>query len=336
MTWFIQRSMSSSTATAVAHPNIAFIKYWGNIDALLRIPANSSISMNLADLSTKSMVKFDSSLRKDTLSINNVEMKGEGLSRVSDYLDIVRQIAGKNIYAEVKSTQNFPKSAGLASSASAFAALSLAATTVLGIELCERDLSRLARRGSGSACRSIPAGFVEWHAGTCDEDSYAFSIAQPDYWQLVDCIAIITDEVKHTSSSNGHSLADSSIFQRIRVEDAPRRLSICRKAIQERDFEALADSIELDSNLMHAVMMTSQPPLFYWQPASLNIMQNVVSWRKSGLPACYTIDAGANVHVITEKPYLDKIKSNLEAIAGVKYVLYSHPGNGAKVIDSLS
>ena len=135
-----------------------------------------------------------------------------------------------------------------------------------------------------------------------DETSYAYSIAPADYWDLVDCVAVISRVHKPTGSTEGHALADTSPLQAARLADAPRRLDLCRQAILERDFEALAQVVELDSNMMHAVMMTSSPPLVYWQPATLAIMHAVSTWRQQGLPACYTNDAGPNVHVLCLQP----------------------------------
>src|SRR5262245_5570591 len=178
-----------TTATAEAFANIAFIKYWGNRDNTLRLPMNGSISMNLDGLYTRTTVSFQPSLPFDELIINGHEVRGAGLDRISYVLDIIRGMA--NIYelAEVMSENNFPSGAGIASSAAAFAALALAGSKAAGLNLSEPELSRLARRGSGSASRSIPGGFVEWQVGTDDKDSYAFSIAPRDHWNLVDCVA---------------------------------------------------------------------------------------------------------------------------------------------------
>src|SRR6266508_4094645 len=168
------------TATSIANPNLAFIKYWGNREDTLRIPMNGSISMNLDRLYTRTTVSFQPSLPFDELIINGHEIRGAGLQRISYILDIIRGMAKLRERAEVMSENNFPSGAGIASSASAFAALALAGSKAAGLNLNEKELSRLARRGSGSAARSIPGGFVEWRAGTSDEDSFAFSIAEPD------------------------------------------------------------------------------------------------------------------------------------------------------------
>jgi diphosphomevalonate decarboxylase len=324
--------MATHSATAQAHPNIAFIKYWGNRDNALRLPANGSISMNLDGLYTRTTVSFQPSLALDEFVLNGREMTGHALERVSAMLDLVRAKAGFTLRAEVVSENNFPTGAGIASSASAFAALAMASSKAAGLDLPEAELSRLARRGSGSACRSIPGGFVEWQAGAGDEDSYAFSIAAPDHWPLADCVAVISAEHKPTGSTEGHALAGTSPLQPARVTDAPRRLDICRKAILDRDFPSLAEIIEQDSNLMHAVMMTSNPALFYWQPETIAVMEAVRLWRKNGLQVAYTIDAGPNVHVICPQDELANVRDHLNGILGVSSVLPAKAGGAARVI----
>jgi diphosphomevalonate decarboxylase len=240
-------------------------------------------------------------------------------------------MAGKRLPARVNSTTNFPMGAGIASSAAAFAALALAASQALQLPMTEPALSRLARRGSGSACRSVPGGFVEWQAGSRDEDSFAFSIAPADHWDLVDCIAVIEDQHKQHGSTTGHALADTSPLQQARLADSPRRLELCRQAILHRDFEALASVVEQDSNLMHAVMMTSQPALFYWAPLSLTIMKLVPAWRRSGIPVCYTFDAGANAHLITTRDFASTVASQLGELDGIKQIITSGVGGSARL-----
>jgi diphosphomevalonate decarboxylase len=322
-----------TTAKAQANPNIAFVKYWGDCDSDLRLPANGSISMNLGSLFTQAQVTFKQELKQDLLTINGESIFGLALERVNKFLDLVRELAGKQMRAEVISSNNFPVGAGIASSAAAFAALSLAATRAMGLEMSEKDLSRLARRGSGSACRSIPSGFVLWQPGCDDQESYACSIAPPEHWALVDCIAIVKAEPKKIGSSQGHRLAGTSILQASRVADVPRRLKLCSKAIEKRDFALLADIIELDSNLMHAVMMTSSPPLFYWESASIDLMKAIPDWRYQGYPAAYTLDAGPNVHVICEAQAAGEIRARLEQFPGVIRVLTSLPGGSAHYLD---
>ncbi|MFN8404001.1 MAG: diphosphomevalonate decarboxylase [Anaerolineales bacterium] len=321
-----------TTATAEAHPNIAFIKYWGNRDNKLRLPMNGSLSMNLDGLTTRTTVSFQPSLPFDELVINGHEVAGAGLQRVSQILDLIRAMGNIKDRAEVLTENNFPSGAGIASSASAFAALALAGSKAAGLDLNERELSRLARRGSGSASRSIPGGFVEWQAGATDEDSFAFSIAPSQHWNLVDLIAVVSAAHKKTGSTEGHAVAPTSPLQAARVDDAPRRLDICRAAILEKDFNSFASIVELDSDMMHAVMMTSAPALHYWKPASLAVMEAVRAWRADGLPVCYTVDAGANVHVITVESEAHAVEKNLRAINGVNDVLVAQAGGAAKIV----
>lgn len=325
--------MTKKSATAIAHSNIALIKYWGNKDHSLRIPQNGSISFNLDSLFTKTKVVFDPELKRDQVSINKIPMRGSGLERVVSFLDHVRILAKSRLYSYVESENNFPIGTGIASSASAFAALSLAASKAIGLNLTEKDLSRLARLGSGSACRSIPEGFVEWFPGTSDIDSYAESLATQNHWDLIDLVTVVSQKHKEIGSTAGHKVADTSPLQLARVEDTPRRMDIVRSAINNKDFQAMAEVVELDSNIMHSVMMTSSPPLFYWQPQSLTIMKSVREWRLEGLPVCYTLDAGPNVHVITTSEYAENINQKLSAIKGVEKIYFSKVGGETKLVE---
>lgn len=320
-------------ATARAHPNIAFIKYWGNQNENLRLPVNSSLSMNLDGLFTETTVIWNPSLKKDTLILNNVEQTGEPLQRVSKHLSSLRErVDNLQGYAEVISHNNFPMGVGIASSASSFAALTLAAVSAGGQALPEKTISTLARLGSGSASRSIPTGFVEWFAGSTHDTSYAESIAEPDYWDLVDVIAVVSETHKKVGSTEGHQSANTSDLQLARVTNADKRLSDCKQALLNRDFSAFANVVEEDSNLMHSVMMTSRPPLFYWQPTSIAIMQAIPAWRRDGLQVCYTLDAGPNVHCICNRIDAQEVSSRLRAISGVLDIKSAGAGRGAYLL----
>ncbi|MEW6567569.1 MAG: diphosphomevalonate decarboxylase [Chloroflexota bacterium] len=319
-------------ATAVASPNIALIKYWGNRDEALRLPSCGSISMTLDTLQTRVHVRFDSSLPADRVIIQGTQASPEAAARVSAHLDLVRDLAGLKYAALVDSMSNFPLGAGLASSAAAFAALTLAATAAAGLQLDPQPLSRLSRRGSGSACRSIFGGYVEWHAGQDDTTSFAEPIAPPDHWDLVDLIAMVHWEHKAVGSSVGHSLAATSPLQATRIADAPRRLAECRQAILERDFPRLAAVAELDSNLMHAIMLTSTPPLIYWSPATLTVMHAVTQARQAGLEVFYTIDAGPNVHCLCPASQAEGVLAELRRLPVVLDVLRCRPGGPAWLV----
>ncbi|HSM71112.1 MAG TPA: diphosphomevalonate decarboxylase, partial [Anaerolineales bacterium] len=283
---------------------------------------------------TRTTVNFQESLSSDALIINGHNVTGKGLDRVTYILDIIRGMTDIYDHAKVTTGNNFPSGAGIASSASAFAALALAGSKAAGLDLSEPELSRLARRGSGSASRSIPGGFVEWQAGTSDEDSYAFSIAEPEHWKLADCVAIVSASHKKTGSTEGHALAPTSPLQKARVADAPRRLELCRDAILNRDFESFASIVELDSDMMHSVMMTSDPALHYWKPATLGVMSAVREWRAEGLLVCYTVDAGPNVHVICPQAESKTVEEKLRELEGVTDVLVARVGGAAKIVEN--
>ncbi len=317
--------------TAIAHPNIAFIKYWGNRDDALRLPLNGSISMNLSGMESWTTVRFDAALVQDRFELNGEAQSGPGLQRVSNFLDQVRRLAGSKQFAGVSSSNNFPTGAGIASSASAFAALALAASKAAGLDLNQKELSRLARLGSGSACRSIPDGFVEWLPGEDDASSYAVSIASKDHWDLVDTVAVVSQGHKPVGSSAGHKLAHTSPLNAQRVLDAPERIRNCREALLGRDFARFAEVVEFDSNYMHAVMRTSNPPLVYWEPATEVLLWQVWQWRKDGHAVCATVDAGPNVHVLALKSELEWLQKALLELPGVEKVLVGEPAEGARL-----
>lgn len=325
--------MEPGSAAAEAHPNIALIKYWGNRDDSLRIPSNGSISMSLAGLRTVTRLRFDPDLARDHLTIDRRGANRLEQERASALLDLIRTRAGFQAPAEIESASNFPAGAGLASSASAFAALAVAASAAAGLELSSAELSRIARRGSGSACRSLFGGFVEWLPGAGDDDSVARPIAAADHWGLIDLVAIVTTVAKAVGSTDGHRLAATSPLQAARIADAPRRLDACRDAILLRDFTLLASVVEEDSHQMHAVMQTSTPPLFYWTAESVRVMHEIRAWRQAGLATCYTLDAGANVHCLTAPEAADEVERRLLTVPGVQRVLRAGVGGGPRLVD---
>ena len=323
------------SARAVAGPNIALVKYWGNRgDPALRLAANGSISITLDSLWTEVQVTFDESLQADRLRVNGQAADDTSLARTRSFLEQVRRLASLPCPASVDSRTNFPIGAGIASSAAAFAALAMAASHAAGLRLELPALSRLARLGSGSACRSIFGGYVEWSAGATDETSQAAALFPPDHWLLVDLIALVDEVHKPVGSTEGHALASTSPLQPARLADTPRRLDACRQAIRQRDFAALAEVVELDSNMMHAVMLSSSPSLIYWQPATLAVMDLVAHLRRDGAAVCYTIDAGPSVHCLCEPRHAETVSSALAALDGVRRVLHASPGVGARLIDA--
>ncbi len=318
--------------TVKAPANIAFIKYWGKRNEKLRIPANSSISTNLSNAFSVTSVDFDDKFKEDIVNIDGVNSSKGEKERVVKHLDLIRKILGKSIHAEVVSKNNFPKASGIASSASGFAALTLAASLSAGLKLSKKDLSILARLGSGSACRSIPDGFVEWKEGTRNEDSYAYSLYPANYWDIYDVIAIVGQTSKKVSSTEGHTLSKSSPFYKARISGMNSKVKEIKLALKNKDFTKFGNILEAEAVNMHTVMMTSNPPLFYWTPKTLEIILKVIEWRSQGLEVYFTIDAGPNVHVICERKNLEKVKVKVALIAGVKEVLINKPASGAHII----
>lgn len=323
----------TAIATAQSCANIAFVKYWGRRDDALRLPLNASISMNLDAATTTTTVAFDPALAADEVTIHGAEDGGGAARRVSEHLDRVRALAGIATRARVASRNSFPMGAGIASSASAFAALTAAACAAAGVELDERALSILARQGSGSACRSIPTGFVEWHAADTSAGSYAESIAPPGHWDLRDLIAIVQTAHKAVGSSKGNALVSTSPFAAARLAEAERALPAIRRAILARDFAAFGEETEQEAIRMHAVAMTSRPSLLYWSPETVRLMHAIRAWRDEGLPAYFTIDAGANVHVLCEGAHAGAIGARLRAEPGVGDVIANRPGPGTRLVD---
>jgi diphosphomevalonate decarboxylase len=322
----------TNKATAVANPNIAFIKYWGRADDARNLPANPSLSMNLSALTTVTTVEFRPGLAGDTVTIDGVTAVGAPRQRVVAHLDQVRAVAGIGTRARVASRNDFPAGTGLASSASAFAALTLAACRAAGLHFAESELSRLARLASGSACRSVPGGFCLWE-GDADDTSFARRVAPPSHWDLRDVVAVVCREHKAVSSYDGHALAASSPLYRARLEAVPGWLAVARAAIGARDLAALGSVAEADALAMHGVMMTSSPSLLYWQPATVEVLRAVRTWRSEGLAVYFTLDAGPNVHCLCPATEADEVEARLQGLTGVLEVLSSGPGEGVRLVD---
>jgi diphosphomevalonate decarboxylase len=317
--------------TAIAPSNIAFIKYWGRKDDALRLPENGSISMNLSNLSTVTSVEFSSEFIKDYIEINDVSDKNESL-RVIKHLDLIRKSAGIKYKAKVISKNNFPSGTGLSSSASGFAALTLAASKAAGLNLSEKDLSILARQGSGSACRSIPDGFVEWLDGDRSNSSYSKSIYDPDYWDIRDIVVIVSTEKKDISTSEGQKLVNSSVFYEIRRLTINKKIILAKKYLKEKDFLKLGELIEAEALELHAIMLTSNPSLIYWTPGTLNIMKLVKRWRDEGVSVYFTINTGQDIHLICQEKTVPDIMEKLKKVEGVKSIIVNKPAVGTRLI----
>lgn len=320
-------------ATARAHSNIAFIKYWGRKDETLRLPSNGSISMNLSNLYTTTTVEFISSLKEDDILVNGIK-NSEINGRISKHLDRIRKIAQKEIFAKVVSQNSFAASAGMASSASGFAALTVAGLAALGITLPEKDISILARQGSGSACRSIPDGFVEWLDGTNSEESYAYKLFDPAYWDVCDIVAVISKEKKDISTSVGQQSAKTSIFFQTRLQYIDEKIKKCKRLIEEKNFDEFGKLIEMEALELHSIMLTSWPSLIYLEPTSLTVIKAVKKLRDEGISAYLTIDAGPNIHVICQKKDSEAVEKKISSIPGVIETIKNSPSKGTYLVNN--
>lgn len=319
--------------TAKAPANIALIKYWGKKDKALRIPENDSLAICLNKAFTVTTVEFKKGLKKDQIKIDNQSVAGRPQERIIRHLNRIRKKAGLNQKARVVSQNSFPPATGLASSASGFAALTLAATKAAGLNLEEKDLSKLARLASGSACRSIPSGFVYWQAGSSDQTSFAFSLYPSSYWDLRTISLIIEEEEKKVSSTKGHDLAGKNPFLKARLDLVEKNLKKIKKAFKQKNFSLLGRIIESETLSLHSVMLTSQPALIYWQPMTLKLIHQVRKWREEGLAESYfTIDAGPNLHLICQAKEAKKIVKKLKKIRGIKKIVVNQPAPGAHLL----
>jgi diphosphomevalonate decarboxylase len=323
--------MLEHPVTASAHSNIAFIKYWGNLDDDRRLPFNDSLSMNLSAALTTTTVRFDPNRHDDRVVIDGETRFDATRDRVVTHLDRVRWRAGVTARAVVESGNTFPMGTGIASSASAFAALTVAAAWAAGMELSEAELSALARLGSGSAARSVPGGFVEWRAADTDAASFATSIAKPEHWDLRDVVAIVAHDHKAVGSTDGHRAAVTSAFFPARLAELRDRLPRVRRAILERDFATFGPAVEAEALSLHAVALTSHPPLLYWTGATVRLLHQAQAWRAQGLPVYFTLDAGPNVHLLCPGSHGDELERVVRALDYVETVLHNRPAGPATV-----
>lgn len=320
-------------ATAIAHPNVAFIKYWGKKDEILRLPTNGSLSMNVSEFTTTTTVEFSEHFERDEVIIDKKNISDE-TDRVIKHLDRIRKMANISMYAKVMSENNFPSGTGLSSSSSGFAALTAAAAKAAGLSLEEKELSILARQGSGSACRSIPDGFVEWLDGDTSEASYAASVFPANYWNIVDVVAVVSTEKKDVSTSDGMKHANTSPFFEIRNDHMAKKLEKAKLFIQQKDFQNFGELIEAEALEMHAIMITSQPSLIYWSQGTLKLMKLIKKWRNEGIQSYFTINTGQDIHIICEPKDVPALQEKLTHIDEVKKVFVNTPAEGTRLTET--
>lgn len=322
-------------ATAIANANIALVKYWGKRNKELILPFNSNISMTCDGLHTKTTVEFGD-FSEDSIKINNEELQKDEKD-VMGHVDRIRKMANIKKKVKVISEANFPVAAGLASSASGLAALTLAASKAAGLELSEKELTILSRRGSGSASRSISEGFAEWHKGVEEDgtDSYAESIAPKNHWPEFRMIACIVSEAKKATSSRAgmSQTVKNCPYYEGWLKSIEQDLQNVREGIKNRDFTLVGSTAEHNALKMHATMITTTPSIIYWAPATVEIMHNIMAWREEGLESYFTMDAGPQVKILCLEKDLDEIQERLEKLDCIKKTIVCEPGDGARLTD---
>jgi len=331
-------------ATTIANANIALVKYWGKRNKELMLPQTGSVSMTTEGLQAQTTVEFGPKYENDIVIVNGKEYK-KGDEEYDDYvglfLNVVRQSypdKAKDLKAKIVSNNNFPTAAGLASSAAGFAALAAAVNEALGLGLDDRQLSMLARRGSGSATRSIQGGFVEWKGGEKEDgtDCYAEQLFPPEYWpEFRMVIAVTSKKDKKVKSRAGMSASvkNSPYYSAWKNDVVPSHIETMKKAIAEKDFRLLGQTAETNALMMHAVAIATTPPVIYWNAGTMDIIHAVMDWRDGGLECYFTIDGGPQVKVLCQEKDVEEIKKRLKDFDNIEDVIVTRAGSPVKVVD---
>jgi diphosphomevalonate decarboxylase len=331
-----------SVFTARGQPNIAFVKYWGKRDEKLILPYNSSVSMTLdPSVNTTTSVLFSDRLKEDSLYINGERQDlngGEAKERFA-MVEKLRELAKTGKRVLVVSKNNFPTASGIASSASGIATLAFAASSALGLHVPGTELSMIARQGSGSACRSIFGGIVQWRRGENPDgsDSFAEQIVDENYWpELRDILAIASEGKKKVSSRAGmkQTVATSRLYG-MRPGIAEEHAKKAIEAVKNKDFGKLAEIVMGDSSNMHATMLDTTPPIVYMNDVSVEILYAITELNISEgrSIAAYTFDAGPNAHIITLEGYEKKVEEALRGVDGIKRILNLRQGAGPRLLE---
>lgn len=330
---------TAGSATAVAHPNIALIKYWGKRDEQLILPWVDSLSMTLDIFPTTTRVRLDPEAEHDAVTLDGEPAVGEAQQRVTAFLDLVRDRAGLTQRAVVDTDNTVPTGAGLASSASGFAALAVAAAAAYGLDLDPTALSRLARRGSGSASRSLFGGFAMWHAGLeagtvaeADLSSYAEPVPTGDIDPAL-VIALVNAGPKAVSSRAAmRRTVDTSPLYRPWADSSKADLADMQAALRASDFDAVGEVAERNALGMHATMLAARPAVRYMSPATLTVLDSVLQLRQDGVSAYATMDAGPNVKVLCRRADAERVAGAVRGAVPGASVLIAGPGQGARLL----
>jgi diphosphomevalonate decarboxylase len=325
--------------TAFAGTNIALVKYWGKRDPALNLPAAGSLSLTLADLGSETTVRFGADQGddqgQDAVFLGDAPAPAPFAQRVRGFLDLIRARATLPLPARVHTQNSVPTAAGLASSAAGFAALALAASRAAGLSLTPDELSALARRGSGSAARSIVGGFALMSAGARADgtDAIARPLLEPDAWDVRLVVAITATGAKAIGSSQAMDrTARTSPYYPAWVASVDPDLAEARAAIQDRDLDRLGRVAERSAMRMHASALAADPHILYWNPGTLGAIGAVKALREEKVSAYFTIDAGPHVKVLCRGEDAGVVEAALARTPGVLRTLSLSPGSGARIL----
>ena len=325
--WEIEKVESERVARIFVPTNIALVKYWGKRDVTLNLPTHSSLSATLDKFGTYTTVEFLENLTKDQFILNGKHIESAKGIVVLNHL---RTLSKTSMCARVQSKNNMPTGAGLASSASGLAALTLAAARVLKLDLSQEKLAQVSRLGSGSSCRSFWGGFVEWQAGERPDgfDCKASQCVDENHWKLKVFVLILEESKKEIASTAGmeRSRLSSPLFNTW-VEKAKADFAQAKNAIHEKDFKLLAQIAESNCLFMHKTALSAQPPVIYWNNKTLEVLNSVRGWQREGINVFFTIDAGANVVLFALEEDQDKLRSRLHEQNSLK-ILETQIGSG--------
>jgi len=328
--------------TAEAHANIALVKYWGKHSVKYNIPATPSLSITLDALTTRTRIETDVSQSQDTILLNGKLLNAPKVNLCVAHL---RKLS-KNTFPFVKITSenNFPTAAGLASSASGYAALVTALNALGSLNLSTRQLSVFARMASGSAARSVFGGFTCLRSSHPESDNqndqeseywYASQILDAQEWPMQAVIAICTEQTKSTSSSSGMQLSrNTSPYYESWVSSTKQDFDHCLQAVRDRDFERVATISEHSCLKMHGLMLSTNPGLVYWNAATIECIHALRALRNSGVAVFFTIDAGPQVKAICLPEAVESVNKVLSAVHGVHRTLISNLGSAAHIVNS--
>ena len=318
-------------ATARAHTNIALIKYWGKADAKLRLPLMSSLSMTLDKFYTDTSIEKSS--ENTEFYLNNQKQDTESTNRVINYVRRLQNEFGFSDKLIIKSTNHVPTAAGLASSSSAFAALAGAFNKFYDLNLSDRELSRLARVGSGSASRSIFGGFAVWQKGHDDLSSFAYSLDENPQMDLSLLAVELNCQKKKVSSTLGMKQAQTSPFFDTWINRNDYELEEMISAIKSNDFTKLGELAELNASEMHALNFTAQPGFTYFEPDTIKAIKLVQDLRQKGIECYYTIDAGPNIKILTQLRNIKDIEKIFESEFNNVKIIKASFGPGLSYLD---